>query len=129
VPSMCLWIILATTFMGSTLSRFTLAHHRSCIAHTTLICFRRRISPSRSRRSQTRGRALPGDLSDERVEVGGLLRAKAFWVAQQRPPQAPELGARRCSAQRVSLSAREAWATTWNLSKVIWTLGRRPVTP
>ena len=49
MPSKCLRIILATSFIGATRERMTLVHHCRSMAVTTLICLRSRRSRRCSR--------------------------------------------------------------------------------
>ena len=49
MPSKCLWIILATSFIGATRERMTLVHHCLSMAETTWICLRSRIARRCSR--------------------------------------------------------------------------------
>jgi hypothetical protein len=75
------------------------------------------------------GGTFGGGLADQGIEVGARLGGQLLAALERCPAQSFEAGIGALFNRLVWSRAVEAWATTWNLSKVMRAWGRWSATP
>ena len=120
MPSRCTRIILTTAFINSTLERFMLMCH--CLSILYLLS--PEDFPELLPAEPSAGGSLAQHLGDPGIEFGALFGGEPSLLFSKVRRSPLRERSRRCSMRRVRSTALEAWATTWNLSKVTRALDR-----